>query len=86
MNEGDWSNPHERVIGMQVVAKDGDDTLLIIVNPTDAPCAFTLPPKPDTVDGTGWTLPAAFADLGTIEEGVLHLNGLSVAALTPNRD
>lgn len=86
LNDGDWSNPHDRVIGMQVVAQDGTDSLLIIINPTDAPCTFTLPAILESMGGDRWQLPAAFADLGQIEDGVLTLNGLSVAALVPGRD
>ena len=82
--DADWSNPHERVVGMQVVAKDGTDTLLIIINPTDAPCTFTLPPMPDALGAHHWELPEAFDDLGQVETGLLRLNGLSVAALVPS--
>ncbi len=85
MADPDWSNPHDRVVGMQVTAKDGTDTLLIIINPTDAPCAFTLAPLPDSVGADRWKLPNAFADLGRFEDDLLHLNGLSVAALVPDR-
>lgn len=85
MEAADWSNPHERVFGLQIVAKDGSDALFIVVNPTDAPCTFDLPTLPASVGATAWSIPPAFADLGAIESATLQLNGLSVAALVPDR-
>jgi len=86
MTDADWTNPHERVIGLQVTALDGSDALFIVVNPTDAPCVFQLPPMPESVASSGWAVPAAFADLATIRGDVFQLNGLSVAALVPATD
>ena len=41
---------------------------------------------PETIGIAQWALPDAFADLGHIEAGLLRLNGLSVAALVPDRN
>ena len=75
----DWANPHERVFGLQITDKDGVETMLLVFNPTDAPCSFSLPP----LAGKAWAVSAPFADLGRIRDGVLEVDGLGVAALTP---
>ena len=77
MQSGDWSNPHERVLGLQISERDGSDSILLVINPTESSCTFTLP------EDHGWKVGEPFADLGRVEKGVLRLQALSVAALIP---
>jgi isoamylase len=80
MRREDWTNPNERVVGLQILERDGSDTILLVFNPTERPCTFVLPPLPD---GKGWVVGEPFGDLGRIEKGVLRMDALSVAATVP---
>ena len=77
MQSGDWSNPHERVLGLQISERDGSDSILLVINPTESSCTFTLPAD------RGWKVGEPFADLGRVEKSGLRLDALSVAALIP---
>ena len=76
MQETDWHNPHERILGLELRAADGADGLFLAVNPFDHPVVFALPQG-------AWDVAAPFIDLARVEDGLLHLDGLSVAALVP---
>ncbi|MDA0378619.1 MAG: glycogen debranching protein GlgX [Bacteroidetes bacterium] len=83
MRPADWTNPHDRVIGLQIIERDGSDTLLMVINPTDAPCAFSLPPLPQSLADRAWKVGEPFTDLSRIDKGVLRVDGLGVTALIP---
>ncbi|MGA1495026.1 MAG: glycogen debranching enzyme GlgX, partial [Rhodothermales bacterium] len=76
MQETDWHNPHEGILGLELRAADGADGLFLAVNPLDHPVVFVLPQG-------AWDVAAPFIDLARGEDGLLHLDGLSVAALVP---
>ncbi|MDE2996251.1 MAG: glycogen debranching protein GlgX [Bacteroidota bacterium] len=86
MDDSDWTNPHERVFGMRIVDKDGSEAAVLIFNPTDAPCAFSFPPIPETMEVGSWKIAEPFVDLCRIEDDHLEVDGLSVAVLLTSQD
>ncbi len=83
MQESDWKNPHDRVLGLQLISADKTDSLFMVINPIDHPVTSVLPPLPEAIKGSSWVIGEPFQDVSRFENGLLSLDGLSVSALIP---
>jgi len=87
MSDVDWVNPEARVLGMLIDGKATDevderghavngDTLLIIMNSTDAAVPFTLP----TLDGEGENIWVIMVDTSSDDMPVVRTGSVSLEA------
>lgn len=86
MNQEDWSNPHERVVGLHLWSEpaaaestDKPKHAFLMFNPTENDCLFSLP----ELETGNWRIASPFEDLAILGPmvGTCQLQGLSVALL-----